>query len=90
MPRKEIEFLPIIYLLILNKISYEFSHKCFKLTLHIPSLNIHIDKYYISSTYYIYEQEKFIKKLKADEFIKQIEIMCENTKFDISALMNKN
>ena len=83
---KQIEFLPIIYLLVSNNIYYELRQKCFKFTLLIPSLNICIDKYFLSSNYYIYIQEKFIKKISEKEFIKKYQITEGNKNFDLSIL----
>lgn len=58
------EFLPIIQLLKQNNIYYEITSKYIKMTLKIPSLNICIDKYYLGTNYYVYINNKFLKKMK--------------------------
>lgn len=83
---KQIEFLPIILLLGTNNISYELRQNCFKFTLIIPLLNIHIDKHYFGYNYYIYIQGKFIKKIKVKEFIEKCQIIKENEKIIFSML----
>lgn len=86
MSKKKIEFLPITYLLVFNNIQYEIIQKCFKFTMLIPSLNMRIDKYHLSSNYYIYIQEKFLKKISEQEFIKKYKITEGNTNFDLNIL----
>lgn len=78
MSRKKNEFLPITHSLATNNIYYELKQKCIKSILIIPLLNVHIDKYYFGSNYYIYIKQKFVKKISEKELYRQIQI--ENCK----------
>ncbi len=64
MDTKEIKNLPIINLLNKNNIYYEIQFNFIKLTLYIPPLNIYIDKYYFCNNYYVYRENKLIKKIE--------------------------
>ena len=63
MDKKQIYNLSIINLLNKNNIQFEIKFYLIKITLYIGALNLSIDKYYFSNNYYVYYQNKFIKKL---------------------------
>ncbi len=64
MDKKQIYNLPIINLLNKNNIQFEIKFYLIKITLFIGALNLSIDKYYFSNNYYVYYQNKFIKKIE--------------------------
>jgi len=64
MNEKEVEHLYIINILKKNNIYYEIEFNLFKLIIHIPQLNISIYKYFFNNIYYVYYQNKFIKKIE--------------------------
>ncbi len=68
------DFLPIIFLIKKNQIHYTIKSKWLTSRLEIPTLNIYIDKYYFGSYYYIYVNNKFVKKIKQNDFQDKIKI----------------
>lgn len=86
MTRQKLKYLSLIYILSLNNIHYELKSKYFKLSLHIPSLNICIDKYYFGSYFYIYVEGKFKKKIKEQDFIDKFNLLQCEKKFNLKML----
>jgi hypothetical protein len=67
-------FFTLIFLQKKNQVHYTIKPKWIILTILIPSLNIHIDKYYFGSYYHSYVNNKFNKKIKENEIQEKIKI----------------